>query len=82
MNSTCNDTLFSRPQPLRPWGAKRSILLNLNYKVNFKDFLNKTLCVFSHMKDIKNVRWDFHSVSWVIPQGLGLGVLGVKNLIL
>ena len=55
MNGTCNDTFFLRPQPLRPWGAKRSILLNLN----FRDFRNQTLCVFSHMKDIKNVRWDF-----------------------
>ena len=26
------------------------------------------------MKDIKHIRRDFHSVAWVIPQGLDLGV--------
>ena len=26
------------------------------------------------MKDIKHIRWDFHSVAWVMPQGLDLGV--------
>ena len=32
------------------------------------------LCVFSHMKDIKHIRWDFHSVAWVMPQGWALRV--------
>ena len=27
-------------------GPKGQISLNLNYKVNFKDFLNQTLCIF------------------------------------
>ena len=27
------------------------------------------------MKDIKHIRRDFHSVAWVMPQGLDLGVL-------
>ena len=39
-----------------PWGLgegpKGQISLNLNYKVNFKGFLNQTLCIFSQMKDI------------------------------
>ena len=26
------------------------------------------------MKDIKHIRWDFHSVAWVMPQGWDLGV--------
>ena len=26
------------------------------------------------MKDIKHIRWYFHSVAWVMPQGWGLGV--------
>ena len=28
------------------------------------------------MKDLKHIRWDFHLVPWVIPQGLGLGGAG------
>ena len=32
------------------------------------------MCVFSQMKDIKHIRRDFHSVAWVMPQGLHLGV--------
>ena len=28
------------------------------------------------MKDIKHIRRDFHSVTWVMPKGLGLGVFG------
>ena len=26
------------------------------------------------MKDIKHIRWDFHSAPWVMPQGSDLGV--------
>ena len=25
------------------------------------------------MKDIKHIKWDFFSVTWDMPQGLGLG---------
>ena len=25
------------------------------------------------MKDIKHIKWDFYSVPWDMPQGLGLG---------
>ena len=32
------------------------------------------MCVFSQMKDIKHIRRDFHSVTWVMPQGSDLGV--------
>ena len=34
----------------------------------------QTLCVFSQMKDTKHIRWDFHSVAWVMPQGWDFGV--------
>ena len=55
------------PRPLGPWGgAKRS-------NIQFQIFLNQTLCVFLQMKNIKHIRRDFHSVSWVIPQGWNLG---------
>ena len=53
MNDTCNGTIFGVPAP---WGLgegpKGQISLNLNYKVNFKEILNQTLCNFSQMKDI------------------------------
>ena len=28
------------------------------------------------MKDTKHIRWDFHSVHWVMPQGWNFGALG------
>ena len=31
------------------------------------------MCVCSH-------KWKIHSVAWVMPQGWGLGLLGVKKL--
>ena len=53
MNATCNGTIFWVPAPLGLGeGPKGQISFNLNYKVNFKDFLNQTLCIFSQMKDI------------------------------
>ena len=34
------------------------------------------------MKDIKRIRWDFHSAAWVMPRGgtLGMWGLGVKKI--
>ena len=43
-------------------------------KGQFQRFFNQTLCVFSHMKDIKYIRRDFHLVPWVMPKGSDLGV--------
>ena len=48
--------------------AKRSNI-KFQFLSQFQIFLNQTLCVFSQMKDIKHIRWDFHSVAWVMPQG-------------
>ena len=31
------------------------------------------------MKDTKYIKRDFHSVAWVMPQGLDLGALGVPR---
>ena len=45
----------------------------LGSQSQFQRFLNQTLCFFSQMKDIKHIRRDFHSVPWVMPQGLVLG---------
>ena len=61
-----------------PWGlgeGPKGQILNLIYN-QFQRFLNQTLCVFSQMKDIKHIRQDFHLVTWVMPHGWDLGVLG------
>ena len=77
MNGTCTAPLFGSPVP---WGLgegpKGQISLNLNYKVNLQRFFNQTLCVFSHMKDIKHIREDFHLGAWVLPRGGTWGFRG------
>ena len=76
---------FFVPTTLGPGeGSKGQISFNFNYKVNFKDFLYQTLRVFSQMKDTKYIRRDFHSVTWIMPQGWDLGhwgAQGVKKLL-
>ena len=74
MNGACNVKLLFGPARWGPGeGSKGQISLNFNYKANFKDFLYQTLCVFSQIKDTKHIRRDFHSVSWVMPQGWDFG---------
>ena len=79
MNRVCNGTFFFGPAPWGPGeGPKGQISLNIikfQLQSQFQRFFNQTLCVFSHMKDIKHIRRDFHLVAWVMPQGLDLGVL-------
>ena len=53
---------FAPPPGALGRGQKVKYHLIFNYKVNFKDFLFKTLCVFSQMKDTKHTRRDFHYV--------------------
>ena len=44
---------FLGPRPLGPWGgAKRSNIMKSEIQSQFQRFLNQTLCIFSHMKDI------------------------------
>ena len=78
MERVCNGTFFFCPAPWGPGeGLKGQILLNIikfQLQSQFQKFLNQTLCVFSQMKDIKHIRRDFHSLAWVMPQGLDLGV--------
>ena len=33
------------------------------------------------MKDIKHIRWDFHSVAWVMPQGWDFEIKNLKSII-
>ena len=57
-------------------------IIKFQLQSQFQRFFNQTLCVFSHMKDIKHIRRDFHLVAWVMSRGSLLGVLwgvwGVK----
>ena len=79
MNRVCNGTFFLGPAPWGPKeGPKGQISLNIikfQLQSQFQKFFNQTLCVFSHMKEIKHIRRDFHLVTWVMPQGSDLGVL-------
>ena len=60
--------------------SKAQISLYFGYHVNLKDFLYQILCVFSHIKDIKQIEHDFYSVVGVMPQGLDFGCWeGVSN---
>ena len=67
---------FLGPHLLGPWGgAKRSNIIKSQLQSQFQRFLNKTLCVFSQMKDIKHIRQDFHLVPWVM-HAPGFGTRG------
>ena len=43
-----------------------------------KIFIPNFVCVVQ-MKDTKHTRWDFHSVTSVMPQGSDFGALGVPS---
>ena len=66
-----------------PWGPgegpKGQISLNIikfQLQSQFRRFFNQTLYVFSHMKDIKHIRWDFFiwSLGSCAKGGWDLGV--------
>ena len=79
MNGACNSNFFC-PTPWGPGeGSKGQISFNFNYKVNLKDFLYKTLYVFSQMKDTKHIRRDFILSPGSCPRGGTWGYLGVQN---
>ena len=62
-------------RPLGPFrGVKRSNIIIFQFQSQFQRFFNQTVFVFSHIKDIKHIRWDFHLAAWVMPQGWDLGV--------
>ena len=88
INGVCNGTFFG-PAPWGPReGPKGQIFVNIikfQLQSQFQRFFKQTLCVYSQMKDIKHIRWDFHSAAWVMPQGWDLGVPygvgGVKKVL-
>ena len=68
---------FLGPGPLGPWGgAKRSNIIKSELQSQFRRLLNQTLCIFSQKKDIKHIRWDFHSAAWVMSRGGTWGYRG------
>ena len=79
MNGVCNGTFFC-PAPWGPGeGPKGQISLNIikfQLQRQFQRFFNQTLCVFSHMKDIKYFRRDFIWSPGSCPRGRTLGYRG------
>ena len=58
-------------------GPEGQISLNIikfQLQSQFQRCFNQTLCVFSHMKDTKYIRRDFHLATWFMPQRWDLGV--------
>ena len=65
--------------------AKRSNIIKFQLRSQFQISLNKTLCVFSQMKDIKHIRRDFLFRGLGHAPGFGLwgtGGLGGHKLFL
>ena len=57
-----------------PKGQISLCIIKVQLQSQFQRFLNQTVRAFSHMKDIKHIRRDFHFAAWVMPQGWDLGV--------
>ena len=62
MNGACNGTFFG---PAPSGEAKRSNIIKFQLQSQFQRFV---------LKDIKQIRRDFHLAAWVMPQGWDLGV--------
>ena len=83
MNGACNSNFFG-PAPWGPGeGSKGQISLNFNYKVNFKDFIPKFVCVLTNER-YKTYHTGFSYRRLGHVPGVGLrgagGAEGVKNL--
>ena len=46
-----------------PWGGVKRSNIKFQLQSQFQRLLYQTLCVFSQMKDTKQIRQDFHSVA-------------------
>ena len=70
-------SIFWVPAPWGPGeGQKMSNFIKSQLLSQFQRFSIQTLCVFSQNKDMKHIRWDFHSTAWVMPHGWDCGRLG------
>ena len=75
----CATAHFLAPPPWgsgeRPKGQILLFIIKSQLQSQFQRFLTQSLCVYSQMKDIKHIRWDFNLATWVMPKGWDLGVL-------
>ena len=60
-------------------GSKGQISLNSNNKVNFKDVLYQTLCVFLQIKDIKQIEQDFILTPGSCQRDMAWGSWGARG---
>ena len=63
-------------------GTKRSNIIKFQLQSQFQRFLYQALCIFSQMKYIKRIRWDFNSVTSVLPKGWYVKKLNFLNMVM
>ena len=81
MNGACNGNFFFA-QPPGALGRGQKVkyhLISITKSIS-KIFIPNCVFVFSQMKDTKYIRRDFHSVTWVMPQGWDLGHWGAQGV--
>ena len=69
-------------QPLGPWGrSKCQILFNFSYKVNFKDFVYQSLCVFSQIFYERMAIYIFkkNSANTQLSQAIPIAIMNEKS---
>ena len=74
--------IFFLPHPLGSGEGSKGQISFISNTNQFQRFLFQTWCVFSQMKDTKQIRQNFHSFAWVMPQYFGaLGCPGGQKKI-
>ena len=77
MNGTCNGTIFLVPAS---WGLgegpKGQISLNLNYKVNFKDFSTNVCLLTNERYKTYKTGFSFGPLGHACPRVWDLGLVG------
>ena len=79
MNGACNVKLFDCP--LGPFGRVQKVkyhLISITKSIS-KICVPNFVCVLTKMKDTKYIRWDFHSLAWVMLQGWEFGAIGAPR---
>ena len=78
MNSMFNGTYVLFPPPGALGRGQKAKYYKISITNLISKILNQTLCVFSQMKDIKQIRRDYHSFASHAP-GVGFGCWGHKQ---
>ena len=68
------------PVPWGPGEGPKGQISLISIKKSISKILKPIVCVFSQIKDIKPIRRDFHSVTWVLPKGNGLWGIGGSKI--